>query len=178
MNLILRMIRVLAAALLGRRRDLMDPSVLAFRVWPNDLDVNLHMNNGRYLTIMDLGRTDLIVRAGFLRAMLRERWMPVLGGATVRFRRPLAPFQRYVLRTRVLCWDDKWVYLEQRFETRGGQLACHAIVKGLFLAGRASVPPPEVLRVLGLATASPAMPPAVAAWAESERDLRDHSQAA
>jgi acyl-CoA thioesterase FadM len=178
MNLILRLLRVLAAAVLGRRRDLMDESVVAFRVWPNDLDINLHMNNGRYLTVMDLGRMDMAVRAGLLRAMLRERWMPVLGGATVRFRRPLAPFRRYLLRTRILCWDEKWVYFEHRFETRGGHLACHAIVKGLFLARGASVPPAEILRALGRSRVSPPMPPAVAAWMESERELRDRSQAA
>ena len=55
MNLILRMIKVLVAALFGQRLGVLDSSILTFRVWPNDLDINLHMNNGRYLTIMDLG---------------------------------------------------------------------------------------------------------------------------
>ena len=32
------------------------------RVWPNDLDTNAHMNNGRYLTLMDLGRFDLMTQ--------------------------------------------------------------------------------------------------------------------
>jgi hypothetical protein len=52
MNLILRMIKVLVAALFGQPLGILDSSVLTFRVWPNDLDINLHMNNGRYLTIM------------------------------------------------------------------------------------------------------------------------------
>jgi hypothetical protein len=56
MNLWLRLFW-LALALLWRRK--LDPrhdvSRLTFRVLPTDLDLNGHMNNGRYLTIMDLG---------------------------------------------------------------------------------------------------------------------------
>ena len=32
------------------------------RVLPNDLDLLWHMNNGRYLSLMDQGRVDLMVR--------------------------------------------------------------------------------------------------------------------
>lgn len=173
MNLILRLIRVVVSALLGRRRGLLDESVVTFRVWPNDLDLNLHMNNGRYLTVMDLGRSDLMIRAGLARLVVRRGWMPVLGSATVRFRRSLAPFERYVLRTRLLCWDDKWMFIEHRFETRGGRLACHAVVKGTFRTAGVTVSPAEVLDALGCAVSSPPAPAAVIAWTDSERDMRD-----
>lgn len=180
MNLIFRMARVFLAALLGRRLDgILAVSSVRFRVLPNDLDLNLHMNNGRYLTLMDLGRADLMIRTGLLGPILRRRWMPVLGGATVRYRRSLSPFERFVLRTRLLCWDDKWLFIEHRVETTDGSLACHAVVKGLFLApGGASVPPSEILAVLGRDAASPPMPAGVAAWLESERDLRTETVAA
>ena len=66
MNLWLRLIWVVIAALSGRRVRLpQDPSRLMFRVWFHDLDPFRHMNNGRYLTIMDLGRTDLMLRSGW-----------------------------------------------------------------------------------------------------------------
>jgi len=35
-----------------------DVSRVHARVWPTDLDLSLHVNNGRYLTLMDLGRSD------------------------------------------------------------------------------------------------------------------------
>lgn len=174
MNLIFRMARILLAALLGRRLGgPLAASVVRFRVLPNDLDINLHMNNGRYLTLMDLGRADLMIRTGLLGPMLRRRWMPVLGGASVRYRRPLGPFETFVLRTRVLCWDAKWLFIEHRVEKPDGHLACHAVVKGLFLApGGARIPPSEILAVLGQDLVSPPMPAGVAAWLESERGLR------
>ena len=52
----------------GRRCALPDGmSVLRFRAWPTDLDPSLHVNNGRYLALMDLGRLDLMVGAGLWR---------------------------------------------------------------------------------------------------------------
>ena len=85
MNLILRLIKVLVAALFGQRLGVLDSSILTFRVWPNDLDINLHMNNGRYLTIMDLGRADLMIRCGLGKVILKRRWMPVLGAVTIQY---------------------------------------------------------------------------------------------
>jgi hypothetical protein len=46
----------------------LDVSRLRFTVLPNDLDASLHMNNGRYWTLMDLGRMDLLLRTGLWRA--------------------------------------------------------------------------------------------------------------
>jgi acyl-CoA thioesterase FadM len=166
MNLIFRLLAVVTAAILaamrGRRAGLLEPSALHFRVWPTDLDINLHMTNARYFSVMDLGRTDLMIRVGLGPAILRNRWQPVLGGATIRYRRSLRPFQRFTLVSRVLCWDDKYIFIEHRMETRGG-LAALAVVQGAFLGGRGVVAPAEVLAALGTTAASPPIPDAVAA---------------
>ena len=60
-------LRLLRVVLTARRRGALGPlaeSVLSFRVMPSDLDVNLHMNNGRYLSFMDLGRLHLVAQVG------------------------------------------------------------------------------------------------------------------
>ncbi|MBP2304394.1 thioesterase [Azospirillum melinis] len=166
MNLIFRLLTVAVAAIVaawrGRRAGLLDPSALRFRVWPTDLDINLHMTNARYFSVMDLGRTDLMIRVGLGPAILRNRWQPVLGGATIRYRRSLRPFQRFTLVSRVLCWDDKYIFIEHRMETRGG-LAALAVVQGAFLGAKGVVTPAEVLAALGTTVSSPPIPDAVAA---------------
>lgn len=162
MKLYFRLIRTLLVALLRPRLGILDESVTSFRVWPNDLDLNLHMNNGRYLTIMDLGRVDLIVRVGLLRLLVRRRWVPVVGMATIRFRKSLRPFRKYRLTTRVVCWDDKWTYLEQRFEA-GGEILAQAYVKTVFRAGKRTLRSREVLRALDQEQRSPPMPSAIEA---------------
>ena len=171
MNLFLRMLKVMLAALMGGRLDVMDRSVLTFRVWPNDLDINMHMNNGRYLTIMDLGRADLMIRCGLAGIILKRRWMPVMGSGTIRFRRSLSPFQKFRLHTRILCWDRKWVFLEHKVETADGQLAAVAVVRGLFRTRSGTVLPAEVLQAVGSDSASPPMPEAIKSWIAAEEDI-------
>ncbi|HEY0835516.1 MAG TPA: thioesterase family protein [Azospirillum sp.] len=163
MNLLFRLAAVVLAALFGRRLGLTEPGRLRFRVWPTDLDVNLHMTNARYFSVMDLGRVDLLVRSGLGRVMLKRRWTTVLGAANVRFHRSLRPFQRFELVSRVLCWDEKWIFIEHRIETAAGTAAV-AVMQGVFLDGGARVPSAEVLAELGTAAQSPPVPDFVAGW--------------
>lgn len=161
------MARVLLAALAGGRIAPLGESVVRLRVWINDLDTNLHMNNGRYLTVMDLGRLDFIVRTGLGGIMMKRRWRPMVGSAVIRFRRGLAPFERYELKTRVVWWDDKWFWIEQRFE-RAGALVAIGAVKGLFREPKGNVPTPEVLALLGVRERPGAIPDWIAAWRDAE----------
>ena len=62
MNLLVRLVWLLLS---HRRRgpiSIWDQAVTPMRVLPNDLDLLWHMNNGRYLSLMDQGRVDLMVR--------------------------------------------------------------------------------------------------------------------
>jgi acyl-CoA thioesterase FadM len=167
-NLYFRAIKTLVLALFGRRLSLLDESVVRFRCWPNDLDLNVHMNNGRYLTLMDLGRTDLVLRMRLLRAIYGRGWRPMVASVQVRFRRGIAPFQKFLLRTRLVGWDEKWIFFEQRFEA-GGKDVTVALVKAVIQGPAGSVPPRELAALAGLpATESPPLPPAVVAWQEAE----------
>ncbi len=168
MNLVLRLARVLAAALWRRPRLApLDASVVHFRVWPNDLDLNFHMNNGRYLSLMDLGRVDLMVRNGIGRLVIRLGWQPVIGAVTIRYRRPLEPFDRYALASRVVSWDEKWFFLEQRFD-RDGTTVAVAMVQGLMLRkGGGRVPTAEVMAAAGVSMAPPPLPEAFRLWLEA-----------
>lgn len=174
MGLLFRLAVVLLRARVAPRASAGAASVLALRVLPTDLDVNLHMNNGRYLSVMDLGRFDLLARMGVLGAMRRERWGAVVGGITVRFRRPLSPFERYTLTTRLVCWDAKWFHLEQHFDAAGERVA-DARVRGALIGRGGVVPPAVVLRSVGELADSPPCPPEVVALQEAEGALRDAS---
>jgi acyl-CoA thioesterase FadM len=130
---------------------------MPLRVWPTDLDTYGHVNNGRYLTLMDMGRLEWGLRTGLAVAMLRRRWYPVLGAASVEFRRELRAFQRCELVTRLAAWDDKWFFFEQHME-HAGQVHARAVVRGVTKLGRQTVPPAEVLATVGLASPSPLSP--------------------
>jgi acyl-CoA thioesterase FadM len=61
----------------GRSLDITHTSEVAIRCSLTDLDVMLEMNNGRVLTIYDIGRNDFIIRTGLGRMLLKKRWAMV-----------------------------------------------------------------------------------------------------
>jgi acyl-CoA thioesterase FadM len=81
---------------LFRERLSMDNSKsrLPMIVLPNDLDINLHMNNGRYLTICDLNRIDLFIRSGLVKSMRKRNWIPVIAEHTMSYKKSLHLFER------------------------------------------------------------------------------------
>lgn len=109
-------------------------SRLALRAWPLDLDTNLHLNNGRYLTMADLGRADLLLRSGLWQAVLREGLLPMLSGTAIRYRREIRPFQPFTLESRILCWRGAALVMEHRFIIAGRDgapvVAAIALVRG------------------------------------------------
>jgi acyl-CoA thioesterase FadM len=137
--------------------------VLRLRVWPQDIDFNLHLNNARYLSFMDYGRIHLSAATGILTLVLKERWMPLVGSLSITYRRPLALFAPFTLATRTLCWDEKWVYMEQIFRAREGLVAI-AWVKGLFRAPDGNVPPQHIVDIIAPGTISPPVPEAIEQW--------------
>lgn len=148
MNLIFRLILQLIRCRFRPRQPLMEVVSLPLRVLPTDLDINLHLTNSRYLALMDLGRIEFMLRTGLMRGALRRRWLPVVAIASVKFRREINPFQRFTLHTRLLGWDEKWFYMEQRFETELG-VAAIGVVKGLFRGPSGNVPTHELVALVG-----------------------------
>jgi acyl-CoA thioesterase FadM len=116
----------------GPRLGHWDVARTTFRTLPTDLDILKHMNNGVYLSIADIGRFDLLQRSGVW-AIFKERgWYPVVASETISFRKSLTLWQKFVVESRILGFDDKAVYVEQRF-TVGGEIYTQAFIRGRFL---------------------------------------------
>jgi acyl-CoA thioesterase FadM len=170
MNLYLRLILTLLRA--WRLPKLVPGDTLEreLRVLPNDLDINGHMNNGRYLTIIDLMLVEYFVRTGFARVMLRHGWRPMSGGAIVSYRRGLQPFQSYRLRFRLDAVDDCWNYMRFEFE-RDGRVHAAGYMKGSAVARSGLVPNAESYAAMGLVPPPAVLPPAVQNWLSAEREV-------
>lgn len=150
-------------------------SRLAFRVWFNDLDTNGHVNNGRYWTLFDLGRTDIMLRMGLLGAVLKNKWTPIVGGGAIRFRRELRLFQAFVLETRIVAWTDNRVVFEQRILAEGDVVATRALVlAGLYdRKARGFVPIDAIFRSVGVTSVqSPPLDAAVQAMLDLDAAMK------
>ena len=164
----LRVARVFAGARLKPMLGLGDTSQLALRVWFGDIDLYPEMNNGRYWTVMDLGRYDLAVRTGLVRLAHRKRWLFVVAGGSIRYRRRLPPFGRFLLRTTLAGHDGRWFYFVQEF-LRREQVAAQAVVRAGLRTKQGFVPSETVLEALGRRDWSAPLPDWVQAWIEAEK---------
>ena len=179
MNLWFRLIWLLCSFSFRRRlTPPLDVSELDFRVWPHDLDTSLHMNNGRYWSLMDLGRTDLMLRSGLWRAVLRHKWTPVVSAAKIRFRRELKLFTAFRLETRILCWADSWLVMEHRIISQGrkGEItnAVALVRAGLYdRNAKAFVATQRIFDELGTMAISPEPTPEVAAFLAAEEAMKN-----
>jgi acyl-CoA thioesterase FadM len=154
-------------------------SELRLRVWPTDLDLSLHLNNGRYLTIMDLGRFDFMVRTGLWRPLLRHRWTPIASTIMIRFRREMRAFQRFRLETRIVGWAEASVVMEQLFifedGPHDGQVAARAMFKGGLYdrKARTFVPILRLMAEIGVEPQPRPSLPEVEAFIQADNALRE-----
>ncbi|GAA4728697.1 hypothetical protein GCM10023216_20120 [Isoptericola chiayiensis] len=177
-----RMLQLARASLLPRRRKpdrgMLDPSTTVLRVHPGDLDMYLHVNNGSYLQMMDVGRSNYLADIGGFDRLRTRGWYPVVAASTMTYKRSLQLFDRVTLTTRTLGWDERVVYLEQVFTARD-RFCARGLVAGRFLGKDGTrVAPSDVVALLGddAPAASPELPDDVAAWARAvdvaHRDVR------
>ncbi|MRX44035.1 acyl-CoA thioesterase [Agromyces kandeliae] len=138
MHLLFRtLLRVLFFARRGSRLGLHDVARARFVTLPTDLDVNRHMNNGVFLSIMDLARMDQFVRTGIFDLMRSRGWSPVVASETIAFRKPLGAWRRFTIETRLVGHDEKVMVFEQRFvrpsRDGGPEIYARAFVRKLLV---------------------------------------------
>eukprot|EP00966_Prymnesium_polylepis_P069018 1603327-Prymnesium_polylepis.1 len=125
------------------------------RAGPFDFDVYGHMNNAAYLVHFEMARWEVGAQSGFVDWSVRERAAFIVAGVSLRFRREIGPFQPFEVHSQFVAADDRWMYISQSMQPRGGgdvlaQSFCRAVVK----KGRATVPPREVLDSNGVDSAT------------------------
>ncbi|MGB0798551.1 MAG: thioesterase family protein [Planktomarina sp.] len=137
---------------------------------PWDLDFWMELNNGRTLTLYDLGRLPMAKRAGMIAILKRKKWGLTVAGSMVRYRRRIRMFDKIEMRSRALCADGRFMYLEQSMWVRG-TCAGHALYRTAVTDKNGIVPTDLVQAEFGSGVELPPIPDWVAAWIKTE-DLR------
>jgi acyl-CoA thioesterase FadM len=157
MVLLFRIVLLIIRNFFRRRSDVLAESRMRLRVWPTDMDLNFHLNDGRYLSLAGLARVDLMLRSGLLRRAVKRGWYPVVAGAIIRYRREIKWMEKFELRSRIVGWDEKWVYFEHRFE-KNGDLAAITYARGVMRNRQGAVPTADVIALVGHSDPSPPLP--------------------
>lgn len=165
MHLLLRTLMLLATSRRRAPLSLWGTSSLSLRVLPTDIDIAMHVNNGMYFSLMDLGRFDLMVRAGAWAKMRAKGWSPVVNLETITFRKSLTLWQQYTIETRILGVDERAIYFEQRMVARGEVYARAYIATRLVHDGR-PVSNEEIFAEVGRPPGDLVLPEFLLRWRE------------
>ncbi len=126
-------LRVLPAIRRARRGPRIQPGevhVVRTRCWPTDVDQFWELNNGRSLTLMDMGRMSILRGARVAQALGPKGLRLAIAGATVQYRRRVRLWERLEIRTRIIGTDARFFYIEQVIYA-GGEFAHHAVFRAV-----------------------------------------------
>ncbi|KAK9322367.1 hypothetical protein V1517DRAFT_323591 [Lipomyces orientalis] len=146
---------------INRNTPAVEANVFRTRVWtsrspPMECDLNGHKSNSTYFSDLDNARTDLMVDV-FKKMLLGTRkesgtwpYLP-LGAVVSIFRREIKPFAKYNIKSKIIGWDGKWLFVVSRFELAESAHTCAiSISKYVFKLGRKTIAPQDVLKQCGL----------------------------
>ncbi|QQA42931.1 acyl-CoA thioesterase [Pelagovum pacificum] len=135
--------------------------------WPWDIDLWMELNNGRTLTLYDLGRIPAARRLGLLAVMKDKGWGLTVAGSTTRYRRRVRAFEKVKMKTRGCGWDHRFFYIEQSMWKKTGDCASHVLIRSAITSTDGIVPPARLAEAMGLPEDNP--PPDWAkAWIDAE----------
>lgn len=163
MHLIFRTLLLLLLPKRGNVISIWGESSLPLRVLPTDIDIAMHVNNGMYFSLMDLGRFDLMLRSRVWKAMRRKGWSPVASGETISFRKSLQLGQRYTIETKIIGFDERAIYFEQRMVS-GGEIYARAFIATRLVSSQGPVNNADIFAVFGEPPADLVLPEWIHEW--------------
>ncbi|MDO5641225.1 MAG: acyl-CoA thioesterase [Paracoccus sp. (in: a-proteobacteria)] len=145
----------------------LDAHISTHLCWPWDLDPWIELNNGRTLTLFDLGRIPMAVRSGLVHVLRKQGWGITVAGNSTRYRRRIRGFDRFTMVSRMIGWDHRFMYIEQSM-WRKGECCNHMLLRGAITGPEGIIAPHRVLEALGQNIPSPELPDWVRAWIHAD----------
>ncbi|XP_014787220.1 protein THEM6 isoform X1 [Octopus bimaculoides] len=153
---------VLLTKLIGRR-DVMEEDGYKAICLTTDMDFQWHMNNARYLRECDWARFSFWIR----NSGLKTRGRMLVKASTIRYRRSIQLFDIYTIKTKILTWDSKAIYLQHVFERQKDKFICAVVYINLALLG--VTPQDLIYEIEGRNIVAPNVSPELQKWIESNQ---------
>ena len=144
-----------------------ETGIIQLRAGIFDIDHYGEVNNGRQLTLMDLGRYDLGVRGGLMTLISNNKWGLAVGGSSIRYRRRIPFGKKYELRSRLAGHDGRWFYFQQEMWC-GDKICSSALVKAGVISKQGLVPATDVIKKLPVSDWVGDLPDWIQAWIDAE----------
>lgn len=150
-----------------KRLSLFDTHECTVRIQPQDIDIFNELNNGRILTLFDLGRLPFGYRVGLMDVMKRNNWGLTMAGASVRYRKRVHLFQKVRITTTAVGRDERFFYIVQTMWL-GDEPTSNIVYRAALTDKNGIVPSVELAKKLGVPDWNPALPDWVKNWIDAE----------
>ncbi|ODV68403.1 hypothetical protein HYPBUDRAFT_155521 [Hyphopichia burtonii NRRL Y-1933] len=150
--------------------DLFEYTTFNTYVSPLEIDMYLHKSNSTYLVDLDIARTDLVTKIfqvvfykyfdnfqNEFKSAGKVSNFPYVPVASIQciFKKELTLFQKFQIKSKVLAWDQKWLFVLSKFVIPNGskneKLCAIAITKYVFKKnGRITIKPIDLIKDAGL----------------------------
>lgn len=157
----------LALAARAPRLALDDVHISHHTCWPWDIDPWMELNNGRTLTLYDLGRVPLATRTGLVDTARANRWGLAVAGTSIRYRRRVRAFDRIAMRSAFVGRDTRFLYVAQAMY-HGGEAVSSALIRSAVTSADGIVPTDRVMAAMGVPGWDRPLPAWIEAWTEAE----------
>lgn len=146
--MIFRTLLILLKARRRRRRRISpwESAEITLRALPTDVDILMHINNGQYFSLFDLGRYDMMVRSGLWAGAKQRGWHPVVQAEQITFRKSVNFWTKFQVYTKFIGVDDRCFYIEHRVVV-DGEIYVRAHVAGRLIGKNGPVSIEEILEM-------------------------------
>jgi YbgC/YbaW family acyl-CoA thioester hydrolase len=145
-----------------------------FRAGLFDIDFNMHINNANYMRFMEKARWDHPVQTNTWDLMLKQKLNFIVAGIEMGYIREIPFAKQFEVQTHYLGWDEKYVYLEQRFVV-ADKIYAYGLVKAVFLQKGRLASPETVAEILGIQHSDHVLPQHIELWKQMTSAKREFS---
>ncbi|KAH3682024.1 hypothetical protein WICPIJ_007016 [Wickerhamomyces pijperi] len=122
---------------------------------PMECDFYLHKSNSCYSEELDIARSELmtsVLQKFFTEYQTESKQFPFVPVASLwtSFKKEIKPFEKYAIESRILGWDEKWIFVISKFVKVNGVVASTSITKYVLKDGRKTIKPREAIKFQGL----------------------------
>lgn len=123
-----------------------------------DVDSALHMNNAAYFVHCELARYQWAAASGLMAFMVRERALFLVASASMRYRREIRPFQPFHVKSRMVAFNERSVYVLHDFVSPStDELLARGMCRALMRNARGVLPPMRAVESMGIAPGDAAL---------------------
>lgn len=145
----------------SKPHNIFEENSFSVRTMPTECNLFMIMDNSKYNRIVDLSKFFILIHYRKFNTIVKKGWRPLTVALELNLERPIRVFQKYQISSKVIYWENGFVFLEHKF-FMNNKLHATALSKACFVMGKTLVQDQELNELYGIT--SPPMPEIIAKW--------------